>query len=220
MAYRLREGLHWCACGGRVVFLDLLNDRYSCLPARAGAAFLRLARGRESRRDFECLKSLVDLGVLIQHGGAAAAIPSCPVEPASGDFSDPCGPARAQEIALAVISQWRWQHRLRSKGLAAAVSAVQRGDSKPCLMPDPRAEVRAMIAGFSAASLLQPAADRCLVRALAMQARCSAYGIRPLLVFGVRMDPFRAHCWVQLGAEVLIGEFEQVRLFTPILAVG
>jgi hypothetical protein len=44
--------------------------------------------------------------------------------------------------------------------------------------------------------------------------------MNPSLVFGVRMNPFRAHCWVQLGGQVLIGDFEQVRLFTPIAAFG
>jgi hypothetical protein len=35
----------------------------------------------------------------------------------------------------------------------------------------------------------------------------------------VRTNPFAAHAWVQIDEEVLVGDFEQVRLFTPILAV-
>jgi len=45
-------------------------------------------------------------------------------------------------------------------------------------------------------------------------------GIYPRLVFGVRANPFRAHAWVQLEDKVLIGDYEQVRLFTPIAALG
>jgi hypothetical protein len=31
--------------------------------------------------------------------------------------------------------------------------------------------------------------------------------------------PFAAHCWVQLGDAVLIGGYEQARLYTPILVI-
>jgi hypothetical protein len=39
------------------------------------------------------------------------------------------------------------------------------------------------------------------------------------LVLGVVAHPFTAHCWVQLGTAVLVGGFEQARLYTPILVV-
>jgi hypothetical protein len=65
-----------------------------------------------------------------------------------------------------------------------------------------------------------PAAGRCLVRAVAAHAACCAAGVRPRLVFGVCVDPFRAHAWIQLEEQVLVGDFEQVRLFTPIAVFG
>jgi hypothetical protein len=75
-------------------------------------------------------------------------------------------------------------------------------------------------AAFAAAGLVIPAADRCLVRAIALHSLCRRMGIRPRLVFGVRLDPFRAHCWVELDGLVLTQDFEQARLFTAILASG
>jgi hypothetical protein len=38
-------------------------------------------------------------------------------------------------------------------------------------------------------------------------------------VLGVRMNPFSAHAWAQFGSIVLTDSLEQVREFTPILAV-
>ena len=69
-------------------------------------------------------------------------------------------------------------------------------------------------------ALVLRATNRCLVRALAVHQMCQAHGLRPKLLFGVRMDPFGAHAWVQAGDAVIVGDYEQVRLYTPILAVG
>lgn len=72
---------------------------------------------------------------------------------------------------------------------------------------------------FAFSALLLGATDRCLVRGIAATRACRRRGLAAALVFGVRVDPFAAHCWVQLGEEILVGDFDQVRLFTPILTV-
>jgi hypothetical protein len=33
------------------------------------------------------------------------------------------------------------------------------------------------------------------------------------------MEPFAAHCWVQWGDAVIVGDLEHSRMFTPILAL-
>lgn len=71
-----------------------------------------------------------------------------------------------------------------------------------------------------AVSLVLRAADRCLVRALAVHSICRRHAIPAKLVLGVRMNPFGAHSWVQYNRAVLVGDVEQVRLYTPILVVG
>jgi hypothetical protein len=48
---------------------------------------------------------------------------------------------------------------------------------------------------------------------------CHAHRLYPSLVLGVRINPFAAHAWVQIGDRVLVGDYDQVRLFTPILVV-
>jgi hypothetical protein len=71
-----------------------------------------------------------------------------------------------------------------------------------------------------ALSLVTRATNRCLVRALAVHRACQLRRIAAKFVFGVRANPFGAHCWVQHQGRVVVGEFEQVRLYTPILALG
>jgi hypothetical protein len=59
-------------------------------------------------------------------------------------------------------------------------------------------------------------ADACFPRSLAFRHLAMRRGHHPSLVFGVKIDPFAAHCWVQTGARVDNDSIECVRLFTPI----
>ncbi len=46
-----------------------------------------------------------------------------------------------------------------------------------------------------------------------------AEGIHPDWVFGVKTEPFDAHCWVQHGEIVLNDAPDRVRQYSPILVV-
>lgn len=67
--------------------------------------------------------------------------------------------------------------------------------------------------------LLFGAQDACLYDSLAMARFLSYYGQYPSCVIGVQTGPFAAHCWVQDGPYVFNDAPENVRRFTPILAV-
>src|SRR5690349_6484141 len=64
--FQLRDGIHWCECSGRAIFLDARADRYSCLGAGANAAFLRLTKACMQPGDRERLEPLVSRGVLLE----------------------------------------------------------------------------------------------------------------------------------------------------------
>jgi hypothetical protein len=61
--------------------------------------------------------------------------------------------------------------------------------------------------------------QRCLIDALALDHILLSRRLRSQLVFGVRLSPFRAHCWLQTSATVLTGTAAEARNFTPILVV-
>jgi hypothetical protein len=67
--------------------------------------------------------------------------------------------------------------------------------------------------------LLFGAQDACLFDSLALTRFLSYYGQYPSCVIGVQTGPFGAHCWVQDGSLVFNDAPENVRRFTPILAV-
>jgi hypothetical protein len=63
------------------------------------------------------------------------------------------------------------------------------------------------------------ARDACVRDSLAMGEFLAAEGFYPNWVFGVSTDPFEAHCWLQIGEVVLNDTPDNVRTYTPIMAV-
>lgn len=72
---------------------------------------------------------------------------------------------------------------------------------------------------FKLGSLLATPLDHCLPRSV-WAAHCLLdRGILPDLIFGVRLNPFSAHCWVQCGETVMNDRLDDVRNYTPILVL-
>ncbi len=61
--------------------------------------------------------------------------------------------------------------------------------------------------------------DACLLDSLTLVNFLASYGVFPQWVFGVKTDPFYAHCWVQQGDFVFNDTPDHVRGFSPILVV-
>lgn len=218
MPLRLRDGVSWCLCAGRAVFLDLERDRFFCLPPDRDAAFRSWALGTEAP-DVALLEPLCQTGLLILDASATPAAAPAALIGATRDLaSESGGTARLRDIAAAILAQHRASRLLRRLSLRAILT-------RPEITPrnqhagDAGKRAQRLAAAFAAAAVFVRTADRCLPRAIAMRDQCHRAGLRPLLVFGVRRDPFAAHCWIQLDDAVLVGDLEQVRLFTPILVV-
>lgn len=204
------------------MFLDVAANRYFCLPFASEAAFLRMAAGESEETGR--LEGLLARGLLVDAPDASALSRPVDLAPPDRDLLQPSVPeAGIGDVLAALAAEVRaaWQLKRRS-----FLHLVQRLDERqhPPGQADagPYADAGAIgiAAGAERLCVVRRKADRCLVRALAVQDRCRRLGIRSRVAFGVRVNPFGAHCWVQLEGKVLVGDFEQVRLFTPILAVG
>jgi hypothetical protein len=76
------------------------------------------------------------------------------------------------------------------------------------------------IAGaFAWSNRLFSSNERCLQRSLGVIWLLLANGIEANLVFGVRLNPFLAHSWVQTPAQLVTDDYEHVRTFAPILVL-
>jgi hypothetical protein len=221
MQLRLRDNLHWCVCEERVIFLDLEADRYFCLSRSAEPAFLQLAGGQGRTAEIGPLHGLIARGLLIEDDGAAGFTNPPLLPPACSDLVDGATASAGVRGVVGALAYEAWATWiLKRRPLLEVVRGAQLRARRRSPSPaGPENELRRIVSSFSAASLILPAADRCLVRALALHAVCCRSSLGARMVFGVRANPFAAHCWVQRDDKVLIGEFEQVRLFTPMLAL-
>jgi hypothetical protein len=67
--------------------------------------------------------------------------------------------------------------------------------------------------------LAYAARNRCLLDSLTLAEFLASYGIRSTCIFGVRANPFEAHCWVQIGGHVVNETPEMAQRYAPILSV-
>jgi hypothetical protein len=219
---RLRDDLHWCDCSGEAVFLDAAADRYFCLPRSLNDAFLRMARGGGRDKERAVLTPLIERGLLVECDPDGPRLGNPPVQRASCDlFDDGLSRPGAMALFRALACEIAAARQLRTTSFQRILERI-RSDKRAHSLEARRTlpAMAAIVAGANAVSLVTRVTDRCLVRALAVREACSRNGIATRLVFGVRMHPFAAHCWVELGECVVVGEFDQVRLYTPILALG
>ncbi|MBK6413889.1 MAG: lasso peptide biosynthesis B2 protein [Sphingopyxis sp.] len=76
-----------------------------------------------------------------------------------------------------------------------------------------------ILSSYAAARLYRSPAGRCLSGSIALSRHLSGIGCASTLVIGIRAEPFAAHSWVQVDRFVLNDMAEEVRRFTPILAL-
>ena len=221
MPLRLRHDVHWCESGGRVILLDVTADRYFCVPSEARPAFQALAAGEAGPQDRARLDMLTRRGLLVESASPGPFQQPALVDPPSRDFLDYPAPrcsavAILRALAYERRAAWRLRTRpfrdviprTRSDGVTGREAAVHNGPA-----------IRSIAAAADAIAFVTRSHNRCLVRGLGVHSSCRARGIRAQLVLGVIAHPFAAHCWVQLGDAVIVGGYEQARLYTPILVI-
>jgi transglutaminase superfamily protein len=219
MPLQLRDDLHWCDCGGRVVFLDTWADRYFCLPQTANDAFLRTAAQRSRTGDEAQLQMLMKHGMLIENDARANIPPPPQIEVPTRDlFEEPALHASRTLILRALLAELGAAWALRQKSFHMVIEAARLPRSTRSRVPR-TSTLQEIAAAAAAVAFITRSHDRCLVRALAVHSMCKEIAATTKLVFGVVAHPFTAHCWVQLGSAVIVGGYEQARLYTPILVI-
>lgn len=209
--YRLPEHLGVCEIDRRLLMLDLRRDRYLELDAGSAASLRRWRNGLQEEE--ASLARLLERGMLVPSdrpdtsGWTEHAIP----DRSMLDLPEPRAPwSLLPELAATFLAT---RMRLRS-GLEVAVMDIKR--RKPATtLTDPRTHV----ARFRAARRFVPITPNCLTDSLALAACLSRRQIRCDLIFGVKLDPFAAHCWLQTDRAVLNDAADRVAAFTPIMVV-
>jgi len=214
MDQALRPGLSFCLVGGRPLFLDAPADRYFCLSPPAEQAFLALVHGEPvSPQDRERLAATA---LLVSAETAAPPAP-CPIPARSGEsLLDRRASLAPLDLAAALLMLARTSLWLRRRGFAGLLDGFAAAKARVAGAAPSPSRIAAIVAGFVQTGYLLDTQDRCLVRSFALARRLVAAGARPEVVLAVKLEPFKAHCWVQLDGMLVSDRHDVVRDFTPI----
>ncbi|EZP82439.1 hypothetical protein BV97_01936 [Novosphingobium resinovorum] len=216
--YALREGISYCEIDGSYVFLDARADRYLMLTGTAAGAFRTLIAAEPLPHS--AAETLKQSGVI--EDAAAWSCPPVPALPPPSRRSEAAftGSFRVIRTLQAMHAIRRARGKLQSKGIHGVLKELR---CRPPVTKIPDRTASARIArtlrAFEHTRLWIPSADQCLPRTIALVMELKNLGYEANLVVGVRIEPFRAHCWAQQADEVLNDSAEEVGKFKPILVL-
>lgn len=214
----LAPWVSYCRIGDMAVFLDVRRDRYRAMAWDSAQA---LIGGASTPMSGRIVNRAHALGWLDDASTGIIQTPPqlSPAEELSPDGMDywPSGWAIAQSLGLLVKTRLRLSVQ-PLEGILAQVSDRNRaigsadGPGWPAMAPT--------LAAFRMAERYALASNTCLLRSLALHAALAGRGVASSVVFGVKLHPFEAHCWVQQGATLLNDTVERTGLFVPIRVVN
>lgn len=213
----LPSWVSYCRIGELAVFLDVRRDRYRAMAWDSAQPFIKTS---EAAMPPQVARKARALGWLDEASCTIApAPPTCaPLEELAPDVMGRTPPPRWVAEALWLLGKTRVHLAMRSleRNLAevsrrnAATALVAEGDSSA---------IPPILAAFRMAERYALASNTCLLRSLALQAALVRRGVATSVVFGVKLHPFEAHCWVQRGSTLLNDTAERTGMFVPIRIV-
>lgn len=217
MPWTLLPHLTACVAGEGVILLDLRQDRYFRLPGPLGD-IAREWLNRPSDAPQAALRDLFTRQKLVRAGDpplrASFAQVEIPQRLETPMTPDALGTREGLRIAAAVGSVWTG---LRTRSLQSIVHARRRWRGK--LSPPGGTVSPERLAGYHRARRLVPVAKNCLLDSLALDLWLGGSDPNRNVVFGVTLEPFLAHCWLQSPTMILNDNYDHVRRYTPILVV-
>lgn len=211
---QLRSDLSFCFIGERAVLLDLEADRYFLL---RGEPLQTIREAMAGKLEAPHAESLVDDSPhsLFVRGPDGVA----PVTAPRPNLSALEASVRPQALELRVRELFAAQYRaslvLKLRGLRATVARWRAVRPAGAIAPD--LEKLIAISQFYASKRpLVPLRRGCVPDSLGLMRLIWRHGLDADLLFGARLDPFAAHCWVQSDDHVLSDPVSNVSDFTPV----
>lgn len=220
--YALPDHLSFCEVDGRTIFLDLRRDRYLELDPDTRSI---LNRCREGDPPFEAgspeAERLQRLRLIVPSEKPASLAAVSTAVPSRSLRDEPSrGSRRAWLLVPEVFALVLGSRRtLKSGGLEVAVNEVRLRNAQRSGPPACSAELAAAAERFRAARRLIPIQTNCLLDSLSLSRFLARRGLGAALVFGVKLDPFAAHCWLQTADVIVNDGADTITPFTPVLAV-
>lgn len=234
-----------CEAGGHAVFLDLKHDKYTAVspedldrlrrtvrgwPAMSPAATEGIALAPDlpnttTDTPEDIIEVLVKEGLLTADAsfGKDALPAQLDIPTESFLIAQRPWPLLTTRHLGNFVSRWAMTTlRLKTLPIAWIVNRVRRRKETRAHLAPPM-DIRRARALTMIHFILQPAfynsKDACLRNSLTLIEFLSCYDIYPQWVFGVHMNPFSAHAWVQYGPTVFTDPVAHIKTFTPIMVI-
>ena len=201
---------------GEPIFMDARTDTYFALEAGQNTDLIALLDGGGQIGCGPRLAKAMGLG------GEPAEIVRAECPPAARSLVDEQalahwpGPADLFSTARVVIST-RWS--LRRSPIETILEDLLASRAHVMDVATCGAPLSAGTRRFLSARRLVPVKGNCLLDSLALLRLLGSARHGAMLVFGVKLHPFAAHCWVQAEDLVLNDRLENVASFSPVRVI-
>jgi len=216
MGWTLAPGVGFCVAGDEIVVLDLQTDRYLALRGELRAAFHRLRANAPN--DSDEMTGIAGTGLVTRCNGATVLEPPAVVVP-HADLEGCLRGRSGARMALSAVWYLNWARRAQSSHRLAKTVADLSHRKRILQGSADEEDMTRIAACFASVRALVPIRPRCLLDSLALFRLMLRRGLAPTLVFGVRLEPFAAHCWLQSSERVLTGSVDDAHNFMPILVL-
>ena len=201
--------------GDRAIILDCRANRYHQVGTRHAAVLAAVGAGLEIN-DREALDTLIHFGIVDPLALRLPAVQIADVRESALDTV--AGPPANLSIGRVAVALLGVVTRLRWTSFPSVLAHIRSLKTSPSvLIPDP--DLIALARAYDQVRPRIPIRRICLRDSLALFAILARAGGACNLVFGVRLDPFGAHCWVQTGETILSDSLESARHMRPILVL-
>lgn len=222
----LPNHVHFCYRGDAVVFLDLKQDDYTFVGAEGAAALRGLSSLDSSMITPErraALNELLEGGLLTTDRNAGRAVAPTISALATQPLLDDEGASAARispgHVWNFFVASTMASARLRWGHLHQTIARVQRRKTSQASQPIDIDRSRELVAIFGRLRALFPRRYLCLYDSLALIEFLACYGIFPSWIFGVRLEPWAAHCWVQEAGYIFNEDIEEAAGYTPVMVI-
>lgn len=226
--------MYLCVTEGQVVILDLRRDKYLSLDGDASASLRAHVDILSSPEGLLQSDPGAGLGeVLSRLAGTGILSTATPPRTTAGDRRPLLAPTSAiaprppfrehvstHHAARYIASVISAKMALRARTLHSVVLRERHKMIAPSFADrifDP-ARAAPLCSIYSRLRVIATGPRQCLFDALALKLFLAKYALFPQWVFGVRVHPFAAHCWLQHGDTLVNDSLDFVRRFTPIMA--
>jgi Transglutaminase-like superfamily len=238
--YALTPNTFYCFSDRHCIFLNLNKDQYLAVdredierahpwlvlpgqselpPKLEGSVAGDLQSAVEST-----IENLVGAGILVNTTVADTGQYSIPPRPPTRqlpEFRKVHRGSLFRHAHIFLAASLRAHHRLTHEPIAATVERVARRGSwgRRAVSHFDWRRARILIGIFDVLRPLFPRNYLCLFDSLALIEFLAHYKLFPHWIFGVRSEPFCAHCWLQEGDVVLNDRLYRVEPYTSIMEV-